>query len=57
MKRVAMKFSTKAIHIGNEPNLKDGGSGDVVIPIHLATTFARTKVDKPNLIVSQSFGG
>lgn len=47
MKRVAMKFSTKAIHIGNEPNLKDGGSGDVVIPIHLATTFTRTKVDKP----------
>lgn len=42
-----MKFSTKAIHIGNEPNLKDGGSGDVVIPIHLSTTFARNKVDKP----------
>lgn len=42
-----MKFSTKAIHIGNEPNLKEGGSGDVVIPIHLATTFARRKVSEP----------
>lgn len=42
-----MKFATKAIHVGNEPNLKDGGSGDVVIPIHLSTTFARRKVDKP----------
>ena len=42
-----MKFATKAIHVGNEPNLKDGGSGDVVIPIHLSTTFARRKVDHP----------
>lgn len=39
-----MKFLTKAIHIGNEPNLKQGGSGDVVIPIHLSTTFARKSV-------------
>lgn len=36
-----MKFSTKAIHIGSEPNLKEGGSGDVVVPVHLSTTFAR----------------
>ena len=42
-----MKFSTKAIHTGNEPNLKEGGSGDVVVPIHLSTTFARKKVDQP----------
>lgn len=40
-------FATKAIHIGNEPNLKIGGSGDVIVPIHLATTFARTDVYKP----------
>lgn len=40
-------FATKAIHIGSEPNLKDGGSGDVVVPIHLSTTFARTDVYKP----------
>jgi len=42
-----MKFSTNAIHTGNEPNLKSGGSGDVVVPIHLSTTFARKEVDKP----------
>ncbi len=39
------KFATKIIHIGNEPNLKEGGSGDVVTPIHLSSTFARKKVD------------
>jgi cystathionine gamma-lyase len=42
-----MKFSTKAIHTGEEPNLKDGGSGDVVTPIHLSATFARKEIDKP----------
>lgn len=42
-----MKFSTKAIHTGNEPNLRGGGSGDVVVPIHLTTTFARKEVNKP----------
>ena len=42
-----MKFSTKAIHCGEEPNLKEGGCGDVVTPIHLASTFARTEIDKP----------
>lgn len=39
-------FSTKSIHIGNEPDLD--GSGDVIMPIHLSTTFARRKVDKPS---------
>ncbi len=42
-----MKFATKAIHAGEEPNLKEGGSGDVVVPIHLSSTFARKDVDKP----------
>jgi len=42
-----MKFETKAIHIGEEPNFKEGGSGDVVIPVHLSSTFAREKVDEP----------
>ena len=42
-----MKFETKAIHAGEEPNLKEGGSGDVVIPVHLSSTFARKEVDKP----------
>ncbi|MDP4187744.1 MAG: cystathionine gamma-synthase [Bacteroidota bacterium] len=40
-------FSTKAIHAGEEPELKEGGTGDVVVPIHLSTTFAREKVDVP----------
>lgn len=39
------KFSTKAIHVGSRPNYQ--GSGDVVIPIHPSTTFARTNVYKP----------
>ncbi|MFH1549988.1 MAG: PLP-dependent aspartate aminotransferase family protein [Planctomycetota bacterium] len=40
------KFETNAIHTGEEPNFKEGGSGDVVIPIHLSSTFARKEVDK-----------
>lgn len=42
-----MKFETKAIHLGEEPNLGEGGSGDVVCPIHLSSTFARQFVDLP----------
>ena len=42
-----MRFETKAIHAGEEPNLKEGGCGDVVVPIHLASTFARKEVEKP----------
>jgi len=42
-----MRFATKVIHVGEEPNLKEGGSGDIVIPIHLASTFARREIDKP----------
>jgi cystathionine gamma-lyase len=42
-----MKFETRAIHEGEEPNFKEGGSGDVVIPIHLSSTFARRKIDRP----------
>jgi len=42
-----MKFATKAIHVGEEPDLREGSSGDVVIPIHLSTTFARRDVEKP----------
>ena len=38
-----MKFETKVIHVGEEPNFKEGGSGDVVIPIHLSSTFARKR--------------
>jgi cystathionine gamma-lyase len=42
-----MKFETQAIHVGEEPNFREGGTGDVVTPIHLASTFARRKVDLP----------
>src|SRR3989338_1925986 len=42
-----MKFETKAIHLCEEPNFRDGSSGDVVVPIHLSSTFARKEVDKP----------
>jgi cystathionine gamma-lyase len=42
-----MKFETRALHIGEEPNLSEGGSGDVVSPIHLTSTFARNKIDEP----------
>jgi len=40
-----MRFSTKAVHIGEEPDFS--GSGDVVVPIHLSSTFARKEVGKP----------
>ena len=40
-----MKFETKAIHIGEEPNFKH--TGDVTIPLHLASTYAREKVEIP----------
>ena len=42
-----MEFETAAIHVGEEPNMQEGGSGDVAIPIHLSSTFARRKVDRP----------
>lgn len=52
-----MKFSTKAIHVGSEPNFKDGGTGDVVVPIHLSTTFARKKVGIPTAGLEYSRSG
>ncbi len=42
-----MRFETQAVHSGEEPNLKEGGSGDVIVPIHLATTFARKQIEEP----------
>jgi cystathionine gamma-lyase len=41
-----MEFETKAVHTGEEPDL-ERGSGDVVVPIHLSSTFARKKVNEP----------
>ena len=52
-----MKFSTKAVHAGSEPNLKDGGYGDVIPPIHLSSTFARKEVDKPTAGLEYSRSG
>ncbi|MDA4125665.1 MAG: PLP-dependent aspartate aminotransferase family protein [Thaumarchaeota archaeon] len=40
-----MKFGTRAVHAGEEPDLSK--SGDVVSPIHLSSTFARRIVEKP----------
>ncbi len=34
-----MEFDTKAVHIGEEPDADNGG--DVVMPIHTSSTFAR----------------
>jgi cystathionine gamma-lyase len=34
------------IHTGEEPNF-ERGFGDVVVPIHLSSTFARKEIDKP----------
>ena len=33
--------------MGEEPNLGPGGSGDVAVPIHLSSTFARRRVTEP----------
>jgi len=43
----SLGFSTKAVHTGEEPNLKEGGYGDVVMPIHLSTTYARKELEHP----------
>lgn len=40
-------FATKAIHAGEQPDFREGATGDVVVPIHLSTTFARKKVTEP----------
>jgi len=42
-----MKFSTKSIHVGEQPDFRDGASGDVIAPLHLSTTFAREEVKTP----------
>jgi cystathionine gamma-lyase len=42
-----MGFDTRAIHAGEEPDFTGHPSGDVVVPIHLASTFARKEVDEP----------
>lgn len=41
-----LRFGTRAVHDGEEPDLD--GWGDVVVPIHLSSTFARREIDKPS---------
>jgi cystathionine gamma-lyase len=38
-------FATRSIHAGEIPDFREGSSADVVVPIHLSTTFARQHVD------------
>ncbi len=38
-------FETLAIHLGEEPDFFEG-TGDVVAPIHLSSTFARERLDE-----------
>ena len=40
-------FETRAIHAGEQPDMREGAAGDVAAPIHLSTTFARHEVDNP----------
>lgn len=40
-------FATNAVHAGEEPDFREGATGDVIVPIHLSTTFARKKVNEP----------
>ncbi|MDR0414536.1 MAG: PLP-dependent aspartate aminotransferase family protein [Prevotellaceae bacterium] len=42
-----LSFTTKAVHSGEEVDLREGATGDVVAAIHLATTYARSKVGEP----------
>ena len=42
-----MKYNTKIIQEGEKPNLKEGAYGDVSIPIHLSSTYARKEVETP----------
>ncbi|MDR0768540.1 MAG: cystathionine gamma-synthase [Dysgonamonadaceae bacterium] len=47
IKELQQGFATKAIHAGEDPDFREGATGDVVAPIHLSTTFAREKVNVP----------
>ena len=41
-----MKFATRAIHAGEEPDFLNG-FGDVVSPVHFSSTFARASASEP----------
>lgn len=43
-----LEFETKAVRVGEEPIFEgDGANGEVAIPIHLASTFARRQTSSP----------
>lgn len=42
-----MKPETIAVHSGEEPHYGAGHAGDVVVPIHLSSTFARLQINEP----------
>ena len=42
-----MRIETRAIHVGEEPDLRAGSYGDVSHPIHLSSTFATLDIDNP----------
>jgi cystathionine gamma-lyase len=46
-KQSSAGFSTRSIHAGEVPDFREGSSADVVVPIHLSTTFARQVVETP----------
>jgi cystathionine gamma-lyase len=52
-----LRFETLAIHAGEEPDFRDGASGDVVAPIHLSSTFARREVEHPTAGLEYSRSG
>ncbi|GAA0506730.1 cystathionine gamma-lyase [Halorubrum aquaticum] len=41
-------FETEAVHAGEEPDLGPGGTGDLVSPIHLSSTFAMDEAGDPS---------
>jgi cystathionine gamma-lyase len=45
--QIHMKFATKAIHVGQKPNLEKGGTGDVMPPIFLSSTYAQKEAGEP----------
>ena len=48
-------FGTRSVHDGEEPDLDS--TGDVVVPIHLSSTFARRRVGEPPMGLEYSRTG
>ena len=50
----SLGFETRTIRGGGEPTAEVGGAGDVVSPIHLASTFAAGRIEDPTAGYSYS---